>query len=125
LPRSFFGSLSVRTAIPRNNVLLLGAITLTGCFVLSFDRGAELLNFGAFIAFMGVNLAALLHNRQTSSERKFRAGLIPLLGFLICAFIWLNLARIAQIIGVLWIVAGLAVYWAMHHSKRDRENTLS
>ncbi len=119
LPRSFFGVTSRRTAIPRNNVLLLGAITLAGCFVLSFDRGAELLNFGAFIAFMGVNLAALLHYRFRSAEKVLLPGLIPLLGLIVCAFIWLNLARMAQLLGAAWIVVGLLVYLLMRR-KTDR-----
>jgi hypothetical protein len=45
------------------HVLPLGGVTLLGCFVLSFDCGAELLNFGAFIEFVEVNLSALLHYR--------------------------------------------------------------
>ncbi len=43
-----------------NNVLLIGAIALTGAFFISYERGVELLNFGAFIAFMGVNAAAFV-----------------------------------------------------------------
>jgi len=119
LPRSFFGVTSRRTAIPRNNVLLLGAITLAGCFALTFDRGAELLNFGAFIAFMGVNLAALLHYRFRSKEKVFLPGVIPLLGFLVCAFIWLNLSHMAQLLGVAWILVGLLVYVLMRRRTRD------
>jgi putrescine importer len=69
LPRRFFAAVSPRTRIPRNNVLLLGLVTLTGCFLLSFERGAELLNFGAFIAFMGVNLAAFVHYKFRSTEK--------------------------------------------------------
>ena len=120
LPRRFFGVTSRRTAIPRNNVLLLGAVTLIGCFVLTFDRGAELLNFGAFIAFMGVNLAALLHYRFRSKEKVLLPGLIPLLGFLVCGFIWLNLARTAQILGAGWIGVGLLVYLLMRRKADGR-----
>jgi putrescine importer len=117
LPRNFFGVTSRRTAIPRNNVLLLGAITLVGCFVLTFDRGAELLNFGAFIAFMGVNMSALVHYRFRSTEKVFLPGLIPLLGLVICAFIWLNLAHMAQMLGAAWIIVGLLVYALMRRTK--------
>jgi putrescine importer len=113
LPRRFFGVTSRRTAIPRNNVLLLGAITLAGCFVLSFDRGAELLNFGAFIAFMGVNLASLLHYGFRSKEKVILPVAMPLLGFLVCGFIWLNLAHVAQLLGAAWIAVGLLVYLLM------------
>ena len=111
LPQRFFGSLSVRTSIPRNNVLLVGGITLLGVFCLTYERGAELLNFGAFIAFMGVNAAALLHYRFRSSERVLLPVTIPLAGLIVSAFIWLNLGRNAQILGFTWIVLGLALYW--------------
>jgi amino acid transporter len=113
LPRRFFGVTSKRTAIPRNNVLLLGVVTLIGCFVLTFDRGAELLNFGAFIAFMGVNLAALLHYGFRSKEKVIFPVIMPLLGFLVCGFIWLNLAHVAQLLGAAWIAVGLLVYLLM------------
>ena len=121
LPRSFFGVTSRRAAIPRNNVLLLGVVTLIGCFLLSFERGAELLNFGAFIAFMGVNLAALVHYRFRSDEKVLLPGLIPLSGLLVCGFIWLNLAHAAQLLGTAWIVVGLLVYLLM----RFRNKTAS
>jgi amino acid transporter len=117
LPRRFFGVTSRRTAIPHYNVLLLGLITLIGCFVLTFDRGAELLNFGAFIAFMGVNLAALLHYGFRSKEKVILPIAMPLLGFLVCGFIWLNLARMAQLLGTAWIGVGLLVYFLMRRKK--------
>jgi len=45
---------SRRTFVPSNNILLVGALTLVGAFTLSYPLGAELLNFGALAAFMGV-----------------------------------------------------------------------
>ena len=125
LPHSFFGVISPRSAIPRNNVLLLGLISLTGVFLLTYERGAELLNFGAFIAFMGVNLAALVHYkfRASESEKVRLPALIPLLGFLVCGFIWLNLARAAQLLGAAWIVLGLLVYFVMRRTRPDSTAT--
>lgn len=117
LPARFFGVLSPTTAVPRNNVLLVGALTLFGVFVLTYERGAELLNFGAFIAFMGVNAAALLHFRFRSREKVLLPLGIPLAGLLVSAFIWLNLGRNAQILGFTWIGVGLAVYWLRRRSR--------
>jgi len=111
LPQRFFGVLSPKTAIPRNNVLLVGAITLVGVFLLTYERGAELLNFGAFIAFMGVNVAALLHYRFRSSEKVLLPLGIPLAGLLVSVFIWLNLSHSAQFLGFIWILFGLVLYW--------------
>src|SRR5579863_770844 len=66
LPKSFFGVVDVKRHVPRNNVLFVGALALAGAFLLPaiageatcYELGANLLNFGALIAFMGVNLAA-------------------------------------------------------------------
>jgi amino acid transporter len=118
LPKRFFGALSTKTSIPRNNVLLVGAFTLFGVFSLSYERGAELLNFGAFIAFMGVNAAALIHYRFRTTEKVLFPMAIPLAGLLVSAFIWLNLGRSAQYLGLVWIAIGLSLYWL-----RRRGNT--
>ena len=58
LPRSFFGAIDPKRGIPRNNVIFVGALALAGSFALTYQLKAEMLNFGAFIAFMGVNAAA-------------------------------------------------------------------
>ncbi len=114
LPWRFFGSVSAKSAIPRNNVLLIGLLTIIGASLLTFERGAELLNFGAFIAFMGVNAAAFLHYKLRSKKKVKFAATIPLLGLLVCGFIWLNLNHSAQILGTLWILIGLTIYLLMH-----------
>jgi putrescine importer len=117
LPPRFFSAIDGATSIPRNNVLLVGACTLVGAFLLSFAEGAELLNFGAFIAFMGVNAAAFVHYKLRSQEKTAFAGAAPLLGFLVSAFIWLNLGHRAQALGILWLVAGLTVYGIRRYRK--------
>ncbi len=111
LPSRIFGVLSPRTAIPRNNVLLVGVCTLIGAFLLTYGKGAEMLNFGAFIAFMGVNAAALVHYKYRSTEKVRLPALAPLLGLLISGFIWLNLGHNAQILGSVWLLLGIAIYW--------------
>jgi putrescine importer len=58
LPQSFFGMVDAKRHVPRNNVIFVGIIALAGAFIISYGLGAEMLNFGALIAFMGVNLAA-------------------------------------------------------------------
>ena len=65
LPPAFFGKVDAKRRVPRNNVLFVGAIALFGALLVTFGwfsygLGAEMLNFGALIAFMGVNLAAFV-----------------------------------------------------------------
>src|SRR6185312_9390767 len=117
LPPRIFGAVDSRHHVPRNNVLIVGAIALAGAFLLSYQQGAELLNFGAFIAFIGVNAAALVHYKFRSQEKTLLPSLIPALGIIVCTFIWLHLSHSAQILGVLWICVGLLVAWFMRRSK--------
>jgi len=108
LPKSFFGKVNQRTRIPSNNVLFVGLVALAGAFTISYGLGAEMLNFGALIAFMGVNVAALLHYYVRAKERKILELLMPGAGFLICLLLWLNLSSPAKIAGSIWMAAGIA-----------------
>jgi putrescine importer len=122
LPPRVFGAIHPRHHVPLNNVLIVGAIALMGAFLMTYEQGAELLNFGAFIAFIGVNAAALVHYKFRSQEKVRLPLLIPALGILVCAFIWIHLSHNAQILGVLWIGVGLIVAWFMKSStKRDSQ----
>lgn len=108
LPKGFFGKVTAKTGIPMNNVLLIGAIALAGAFAMTYERGAELLNFGAFIAFMGVNAAAFMHYYVRAKEKKFLNFLMPVAGFVICGAIWWNLSPPAKIAGTIWVAIGIA-----------------
>jgi putrescine importer len=118
IPKSFFGVIEPKRRIPRNNILIVGAFALAGAGVLEFfanklgggayEIGAQALNFGAFIAFMGVNAAAFVHYWLHGKVRTLSNFLVPVLGFLICGFIWLNLSRPALILGAVWMIAGIA-----------------
>lgn len=108
LPRRIFGRINDKSRVPDLNVLLLGAATLCGCFLLSYQFSAQTLNFGAFLAFMGVNLAVI----RTFYLRRDGAHLIkdlavPAVGFLFCAAIWASLPLQAKAIGGLWLLSGI------------------
>jgi putrescine importer len=117
IPKSFFGVIEPKRRIPRNNILIVGAFALAGAGVLEFfanklgggayEIGAQALNFGAFIAFMGVNAAAFVHYWLHGKVRTLSNFLVPVLGFLICGFIWLNLSQPALILGAVWMIAGI------------------
>ena len=107
IPKSFFGALSSTTRIPTNNVLLIGALALAGAFLISYERGAELLNFGALIGFMGVNLSSFVHYCVRGGQRSFSAIVVPLAGFVVCAALWWNLGPLAKMLGSVWVVFGI------------------
>jgi amino acid transporter len=111
IPRRFFGVLHPATLIPYKNVLLSGGLIVIGALLLSYQLGAELLNFGAFVAFMGVNLAAFNHYCLHLRQRSWIDWFPPLAGFLVCLFIWLHLGVAAKIVGAVWLALGI-VYGA-------------
>jgi putrescine importer len=133
LPRRFFGVVEPVRQIPRNNVLLVGAIVLAGGLSLDyfarftggtgFQLGAEMLNFGAFIAFMGVNLAAAMRYWVRAAERRWMDLVLPLAGFFFCLNLWLNLRWPAKVAGGLWLGAGV-LYGAIQ-TRGFRRNLIS
>ena len=65
IPKQFFGAVHPKNRSPRNNVLMIGCICLAGALIFNYQLGAELLNYGALLAFMGVNASsAVLGWRQ-------------------------------------------------------------
>jgi amino acid transporter len=113
LPPGIFARLHPVHKTPDLNVILLGILAFVGAQLLSYELTAEILNFGAFLGFMGVNIAVIGQywlRRPASHQRNFATDVIlPLLGFLFCAGIWWGLAMPAKIAGGIWLVVGLVV----------------
>lgn len=115
LPRRLFGYLSPKNT-PTYNILLIGGLALGGAFGLNYighayQHAAELLNFGAFLAFMGVNFAAFWQfTVKRASGQKLNIlwdAVLPLFGFVFCALIWWNLNRVAKTVGGIWFALGI------------------
>lgn len=108
IPKSFFGAIEPKRRIPRNNVLFVGCFALVGTVFLTFERAAELLNFGALLAFMGVNAASFTRYFLREKSRDLSDLLVPICGFAVCLLLWLNLSLPAKIAGVIWMLSGIA-----------------
>ena len=110
LPRKFFARLDPKRNIPAFNVLVIGFLTLAGSLLISYERSAELLNFGAFLAFMGVNIACIQQfflRPQVGRSRNLLTDLfVPGLAFLFCLGIWWSLPRPAKWAGGIWFAVG-------------------
>ena len=107
IPKKFFGVVNARTRVPSNNIILVGALTMLGAFLVSYPIGAQLLNFGALIAFMGVNASSFTRYFLHAEQRKFSNLIVPFLGFFICLFLWISLGMNAKIVGLCWLTAGV------------------
>lgn len=110
LPRKLFTYLDPKSNAPTLNIWLIGITAYIGALFISYEQAGEILNFGAFLAFMGVNLATFWQFgvvRQDGRKRRWLGDVvIPLLGFLFCLWIWLGLKMPAKIVGGLWLGVG-------------------
>ena len=117
LPKKFFGYLKPGSSTPTYNILLIGGIAFVGAVLLNYigsayEHAGELLNFGAFLAFMGVNFACfwqftVIAKKTGAQPRLLRDTILPLIGFAFCLLIWWNLNSLAKTVGGIWFVIGL------------------
>jgi amino acid transporter len=111
LPRRFFSYLDPKHNSPTHNIWLIGILAFVGAQVMSYELTAEILNFGAFLGFIGVNLATFWQfyvvGQPGRKKNFFADALVPGLGFVFCLIIWLGLATPAKIAGGIWFAVGL------------------
>lgn len=108
IPKAFFGYLHPVRRIPSRNVLLIGVLCAVGAFAMSYQTGAELLNFGALIGFTGVNVSSLVHYYMRGRDRHWSHLVLPAVGGLVCLYLWLSLSVLAKTAGAIWLIAGVA-----------------
>jgi len=110
LPQKIFGHLNAERGNPSYNVIIAGILAYLGTLTMGWERSVEILNFGALMAFMAVNLAAVRHfgfSRELRGKRKpFLDVMVPSLGFLFCLVIFLGLQNSTLVAGGIWVVAG-------------------
>jgi amino acid transporter len=114
LPR-FFARLD-RRSNPALNIWIIGIMVLVVSLALNYAGAAELINFGAFLAFLGVNLAVIrefVFRPPAGHKRNWLYDLVvPGLAFVFCLAIWLHLPKPAKMVGGLWCAAGI-IYTAI------------
>jgi putrescine importer len=126
LPRKLFGHLHPRFGTPTRAIYIMSAATLV--FIIAakillphesgFQIAVEMLNFGAFVGFILVNLSVVQHFFVRSKQRNgirniLRNLLFPLAGAFVCGYIWWNLSPRAKTAGFIWLGLGVG-YLAFH-----------
>jgi putrescine importer len=124
LPRQLFGYLSPARKNPSRNILFVGVVAFIGTLLIPFEHALDLLNFGAFLGFMGVNVATVWSyyvRPPVSHVRGFLPDLaLPFLGFLGCLIFWVGLPDRAKIVGGVWLLAGVGYSAYKTRGFRDR-----
>lgn len=110
-PRRIFARINPGRSTPTLNILMVGLIALTGALLTSFELAAELINFCAFLCYMGVNLAAFrelyLKNPPGQKRQFLRYALVPALGFLFWLGLWCGQSLRAMMFGGAWLIMGI------------------
>ncbi|HET9321675.1 MAG TPA: APC family permease [Bryobacteraceae bacterium] len=116
LPPRLFGYVHPVLRTPIYSLLLMGSIAALGALLLDLDQAAEVVNFGACLGFMVVNLSVLglyfVRRRERRASQLWANIICPVAGFVICFYIWLSISLLAMRLGALWTIAGL-VYLAV------------
>jgi len=124
LPKTLFSHLNTKTSTPDFNIILIAALTVIISLIISYQGAAELLNFGAFLGFMGVNIAALRQFyflRPYGEKRNILSdAVVPFMGFLVCFVIWISLPSPAKIVGTIWFLAGVVFLFVKTRGLKER-----
>jgi hypothetical protein len=70
-----------------------------------------LLNYGALLAFMGVNLSSMLRGWRHGRWSQWFPMLLSLGGMATCLFLWLHLGPLARVAGTAWAVVGILLFF--------------
>jgi amino acid transporter len=110
LPRRIFGHLNPKRGSPTYNVAIAGGLAYLGTLTMQWERAVEIMNFGALLAFMAVNLAAVKHFGFTPGlpgKRNLLLDVIaPSVGFLFCLWIFGGLQGSTLVAGATWCAVG-------------------
>lgn len=124
IPNKFFGHLNKKNGSPVYNVIFIGILALTGAFLLNYEECARLINFGAFFAFMGVNIASAREFFFKQKKKTFHSFILnflpPVIGFIFCLAIWLSLPLLTFIIGGSWLIVGIIYIYIKSRGFRDK-----
>jgi putrescine importer len=116
ISRRIFGYVDPRFSTPTRSIYLMGAISLVGAGLMRFQLAVELLNFGAFVGFILVNLSVIRHYYIRLGRRRgldfFLNLVFPALGALVCIYVWMSLTTKAKFVGFAWMGLG-ALYLAI------------
>lgn len=109
LPTKFFGYLHPKYKTPTFNIILISVVALAGLF-LSLSIATSLVNFGALIGFIVVNISVIGHflvkNKARKASDYVTCLVLPICGAIVCFFIWISLDIHSKILGFSWLLFG-------------------
>jgi putrescine importer len=119
LPKKIFGHLSPTKNTPVYNVWIVGILAYIATITIPWERSAEVVTFGALLAFMAVNFAALRHfwfSPEAAGRRNFFVdAFVPGFGFVFCFVLLISLQTWTKYAGLIWL--GVGVVYAAYKTR--------
>lgn len=110
LPNKVFGYVNKKTKIPSFNVIIVSVVSLSA-IILDLSAAASLVNFGALLGFVLVNISVICHYYIQGKKRGginiVKYLICPIIGAVVCGVIWLSLDSLSKILGFIWLGIGL------------------
>lgn len=111
LPRSVFGHLNKRFQTPSINIIITSAFALSALFYADNLMGAaSLISFGAISGFLLVNLSVIMYyyvkHKKRGLANTLRYLVMPGIGTIVCAVLWVSIETNAKILGGVWLIVG-------------------
>jgi len=110
ISKKVFGYLSPKRGSPVYNECIVGVLAYVAVLTIPWERAAEIVTFGALLAFTAVNLVALLHfwfSPQAAGRRKFFIdAFVPGFGCVFCFGLLLGLQAWTKYAGLIWLGIG-------------------
>jgi putrescine importer len=111
LPKRIFGFVSPKRGNPTYNIWIVAILAYAAVLTIPWERSAEIVTFGALLAFMGVNLVSLMHFWFSPAARGkrnfFLDAFVPTFGFVFCFLLLISLQTWTKYAGAAWLILGL------------------
>lgn len=110
LPKKVFGYISPKYRTPVYSTVIVSLLALSSLFF-SLDTVASFISFGALAAFTIVHISVITHyffkSKRRSMKDSFLYLVIPLIGIVLCVWLWTSLSRDAFMLGISWFIIGV------------------
>ena len=129
ISRRLFGRISERYQTPVANIIIIGVICLFA-LIFTVETAIHFISFGSLIAFLSVNLSVVAHfaikeRKLNTSKEIFLNLVLPVVGLIIIFILWLNIKKIALLLGFSWGIIGVFYLIFLKKIKKFNFNSIS
>ncbi|TQS76643.1 APC family permease [Ornithinibacillus gellani] len=121
LPR-FLAKVHSKYKTPYASILVVAVISLLVGLIFMGNIGilTSFINFGALTAFLFLHVSVFTYYIVKQKSKNYFSHLVlPLIGFIIIAYVWINLATEAKTLGLIWLSIGIIIAIYFKIAKKD------